>query len=226
MAKTFPKKTDRPQRPIQTLTDEEGTMLLEQLHTPPKFGPTRKHYLRNYTMALLMLDAGLRIGELVQIKKGYVIFAGEFTRNIEVPAAITKNHRERSIPMTERLRGAVKAMDEAYWLPDECPPDGFCFYLKDWHKPITVRQVERIIATAGWAALHKRIWPHVLRHTFATRLMSKTSIRVVQQLLGHSSVTSTQIYTHVNNQDCEKAIKGIEGVVEDSPDTPSAKVRA
>lgn len=207
---------------IETLTDEECSRLLNQLRIPPLPRPPKKLRVRNYTMALLMLDAGLRIGELIQMKKGYVIFAGEFTRNVEVPASITKNNKERSIPMTERLREAVKAMDEAYWLPDECPPDGFCFYLKDWHKPITVRQVQRIIANAGWQVLHKKVWPHVLRHTFATRLMRKTSLPVVQQLLGHKALTSTQIYLHVNNQDCEKAIQGIEGVIGDSPDTPSA----
>lgn len=209
-------------RTIQTLTDEEGTMILEQLHKPPRTNLLTPKTIRNYTMGLLMLDAGLRVGELVRMKKDYVIFSGEFTRDVEVPAVITKNNKERSIPMTERLRDAVKAMDRACWLPDECPPGGHCFYLKDWQKPITVRQVQRIIATAGSQAIHKMVWPHMLRHTFATRLMRKTSLPVVQQLLGHKALTSTQIYLHVNNQDCEKAIKSIEGVVGDSPDTPTA----
>lgn len=202
---------------IETLTDEECSRLLNQLRIPPLPRPPIRTCIRNHTMTLLMLDAGLRVGELIQMKKGYVIFAGEFTRNVEVTAEIAKNKKARSIPITKRLQAAIKAMDKAYWLPDECPPGGFCFYLKDWHKPITVRQVQRIISTASWQVLHKLVWPHVLRHTFATRLMHKTSMPVVQQLLGHTSLTSTQIYTHVNNQDCEKAIKDIEGTTGSSP---------
>jgi len=173
-------------------------------------------------MALLMLDAGLRVGELVKMKKCYLIFAGEFMNDVQVPFGIAKNKVARAIPMTERLKDAIKAMQLEYWQPDDCPPDGHCFYLHDWHKPITARQVQRIITTAGQKVLHKMVWPHMLRHTFATRLMRKTSTRVVQTLLGHKSLTSTQVYTHPNNQDLKKAINDIEGVVGDSPTTPAA----
>ncbi|GAH69734.1 unnamed protein product, partial [marine sediment metagenome] len=53
--------------------------------------------------------------------------------------------------------------------------------------------------------------PHMLRHTFASKLMRVTSMRTVQELLGHSSITSTQIYTHPNEDDKKKAIKGLDG---------------
>lgn len=49
----------------------------------------------------------------------------------------------------------------------------------------------------------------MLRHTFATRLMQKTNIRVVQQLLGHKSLSSTQVYTHPNADDLQKAIENL-----------------
>lgn len=195
---------------VQTLTDKECELLLEQLYLPPGRPLPRRQNTRNYTMALLMLDAGLRVGELVQMRKCYLIFAGEFMNDVQVPYQIAKNKIARAIPMTERLRDAIKAMQIEYWQPNGCPPDGFCFYLHKWSKPLNVRQVQRIITTAGQMALHKQVWPHMLRHTFATRLMRKTSTRVVQTLLGHKSLTSTQVYTHPNNQDLKKAISGIE----------------
>ncbi|GAH96402.1 unnamed protein product, partial [marine sediment metagenome] len=55
----------------------------------------------------------------------------------------------------------------------------------------------------------REIHPHILRHTFATRLMSKTSMRVVQELLGHKNLSSTQIYTHPNNADLQEAIDSL-----------------
>ena len=84
------------------------------------------------------------------------------------------------------------------------------FYATDTQRPITTRQVERIILTASMKALNRPIHPHVLRHTFASRLMKRTNIRVVQQLLGHTSITSTQIYTHPDSDDLQKAINDID----------------
>jgi Site-specific recombinase XerD len=67
--------------------------------------------------------------------------------------------------------------------------------------------VERIIRKlAKSAGMDKKVTPHVLRHTFATSLLRNgADIRIIQVLLGHSSISTTQIYTHVDNNDLRKS---------------------
>jgi len=196
--------------PLLTLTDEECEKLLAYLQYHPVHTGHRPRYHRNYTMALCMLDAGLRVNELVNLRRNCLIFAGEFIENVVVPADIAKNHIERVIPMSSRLSDAVLKMQAYYWEMDGCPLTGFAFYTWDPKKCISARQVQRNIKAAALMSIGKPIHPHVLRHTFATRLMRKTNMRIVQQLLGHKSIQSTQIYTHPNSVDLQNAIKSIE----------------
>jgi len=192
---------------LQTLTDIECSPLLNYLKDSSctKWSPRKGH--RNYTMALLMLDAGLRVGEVVQLWRSCLFVFGQPSKQVAVPESIAKNKMERHIPMSDRLSKAIARMNTFYW--EEEPDDLkiFSFYTNNPRKPLTTRQVNRIINKAGRVALNRPIHPHVLRHTFATRLMRITDLRTVQELLGHKSITSTQIYTHPNNQDRENAIK-------------------
>ncbi len=88
--------------------------------------------------------------------------------------------------------------------------DGYAFYPDSPTHHITPRTIQRIIKKASFQAFGREIHPHVLRHTFASRLMRTTNIRIVQQLLGHKSIQSTQIYTHPNHDDLTTAIKSLE----------------
>jgi len=195
---------------LLTLTDEECQKLLTFLSTLPGYKGGLRHHHRNYTMALLMLDAGLRVGEVVKLRRTCLIFAGEFLENVVVPSDIAKNHIERVIPMTERLLAAVQEMHRLFWSIDGSPVKAPAFYTWTPEKGMSPRQVQRIIKAASLASIGKAIHPHVLRHTFATRLMRKTNLRIVQQLLGHKSIQTTQIYTHPNSVDLQDAIKAIE----------------
>lgn len=82
----------------------------------------------------------------------------------------------------------------------------FVFSSRISRSPISTRQVHRIVNFAFLKAIGKVVHPHMLRHTFATRLMRVTNSRIVQELLGHKKLTSTQIYTHPNSDDLKKAI--------------------
>lgn len=80
-------------------------------------------------------------------------------------------------------------------------------------KPLTPRSIERVLAHyAKVAGITKQVSPHTLRHSFATDLLSNgADIRSVQSLLGHSSITTTQIYTHVTDQQLRDVYKAFHG---------------
>ncbi len=179
--------------------------------------------LRNYTMFLLMLDAGLRVGEVVQLRIYDLWFNREPVTSITISSEIAKNKTERIIPVSVRLSNAFKNMDRYTWTPYGKTGFDYAFTSNFRTGLLTTRQVERIIRSAALKAIGRPVHPHMLRHTFATRLMRKTNSRVVQELLGHSSMTSTQIYTHPNEDDKKKAIDQLDqGEIETGPPaTPS-----
>lgn len=191
---------------LLTLTPLECDKLLGYLHHPQNTDVPPRVYHRNYTMALLMLDAGLRVGELIQLRQDQLWFADSPVKALVIEKDQAKSKRERRIPITTRLYVAIEQMERSWWLRDTTLGTRSAFYQTNSQYPITARQVQRIIRSAGTLSIGREIHPHLLRHTFATRLMSKTSMRVVQELLGHSSIQSTQIYTHPNSDDRRKAI--------------------
>ena len=160
-------------------------------------------------MALLMLDAGLRVGEVVTLETSDLFYGRVPVENLLIRPAIAKTKTERTVPLSERVREALIA------LYNECPcisefrPTEYIFTTGYHKKPLTTRQVERIIRAAAIRSIGRPVHPHVLRHTFASRLMRKTNARVVQELLGHKSITSTQIYMSPNSDDLKKAIVDI-----------------
>ena len=193
-----------------TLTVTEQHQLLDALLSRNAPHKSFRKGIRNYLIGCLMLEAGLRVGEVVALEMSHLYFNGKPARTLVLTKDITKNHKERTVPVSTRLTAALEEYwEESPWLSG-LPTDhkAFCIFMSD--KGITTRQVERIINKAGWIALNRPVHPHVLRHTFATKLMRVTDMRTVQDLLGHSDITSTQIYTHPNADDKEKAINNIE----------------
>lgn len=194
---------------LLTLTFEECDKLLRYLQQPRDDRVPTRIYHRNYTMALVMLYTGCRVGELVQLRQDQLWFADAPVFALHIESTQAKNKHERTIPTITRLRDAIEQMHRQWWISDW--PDGtqYAFYQVRHSSPLTTRQVQRIIKSASAQAIGRDIHPHLLRHTFASQLMRKTSMRVVQQLLGHSSISSTQIYTHPNNDDYQKAIDSL-----------------
>lgn len=193
----------------KTLNASEQEQLLEILRNPTERKQKVALNKRNYLFACLMLDAGLRVGEVVQLQMSHLYFNGKPVHSLILTSDMTKNNVERSVPVNTRLADAlVEYVDDSCWRHKKN------LDISAWHRlsnrqPITTRQIERIINKAGWKALGRPVHPHMLRHTFASKLMRVTDIRTVQELLGHSSVTSTQIYTHPNEDDKKKAITSL-----------------
>ena len=197
------------QKQLQTLSESETTKILTALLLTVSHENQSPRRFRDLLMFLLMLDAGLRVGEVVKLIINDLYWGDNPVTSVLVRADIAKNKSERWIPTSQRLIEAIKACRQMVWLPAEKSEKDFAFSAGTNGKNISVRQVERIISSYGLKILNRKIHPHTLRHTFATRLMKKTNIRVVQKLLGHACISTTQIYTHPSEEDFRTAISEI-----------------
>ncbi len=183
---------------------------------------TKKQFrkgLRNYTMALLMLDAGLRVGEVVQLHVSDLWFNLGPVNSIIVRPEIAKNKTERIIPVSTRLSNALKEMHQYDWSYLHELGTWCAFHAGRPLHPLTTRQVERIIRAAAMKSIGRPVHPHMLRHTFGSKVMRVTNARVVMDLLGHRHITTTQIYCHPNQQDLTTAIQTLEN--ENIPSNPN-----
>lgn len=195
----------------KTLNVTEQHQLLEGLLC--KDGPHKSFCkgVRNYLIACLMLEAGLRVGEVVQLEMQDLYFAGQYVKNLVVRSKVAKNHKERTVPVSTRLACALEEYQkENTWLVT-LPNSHKAFTPYESDKPFSTRQIERILFKAGLASLNRPVNPHMLRHTFASKLMRVTDMKTVQELLGHSNMSTTQIYCHPNEDDKMKAISDMDG---------------
>jgi len=194
----------------KTLTVTECHQLLHTLKITDGTPDQRKKYLRNHTMAVLMLYAGLRVGEVVNLLISDLYYGGVPVECLTVRAKIAKNKTERTVPLSSMIRDVLVTYAESVLTdqPDFVP----CFFhpWKNGYRIMTTRQVERIIRQAALRSIGRPVHPHVLRHTFGTRLMRITNARVVQQLLGHKHLSSTQIYMHPNQDDLKTAVESLD----------------
>jgi len=195
---------------IETITPEQAETMLDLML--PEFGSRQSvlRGVRNRCMMLLMLDAGLRVGELVQLLQSDLIVSDEVVISLRIRKEIAKGKTERLVPIAERLKISIEEMQRHIWSKREQRDWVFAFSNESSLIRLSTRQVERIIAKYSQLAFGESIHPHTLRHTFATRLMACTSMRNVQVLLGHKNIQTTQIYTHPNNQDLKTAIETME----------------
>jgi integrase/recombinase XerD len=171
----------------KTLSEDEVEALLEAPNTDEPLGH------RDRAMLELLYATGLRVSELISLKQSQVNF------NQGVLRIVGKGDRERLIPLGEEAQR---------WLRDFIDGPRMEILLErqtDYLFP--TRRGNRMTRQAFWhiikryaekAEINKKLSPHSLRHAFATHLLNRgADLRVVQLLLGHSDLSTTQIYTHV-----------------------------
>jgi len=190
----------------KTLTTEQCEMIVHQLMQDHQTGKQREKAFRNGAMAIIMLETGIRVGEMCGLLIEDLWYLGQPVENLVVRKEIAKNKKERIIPISSKLAETIKIMNETIWSKIETTDKRHAFFTVDPGRPMSTRTVERIIMAAGMKALNIEVTPHMLRHTFGSRMMRKTNSRIVQALLGHTSLQSTQIYMHPNSQDLRDAI--------------------
>ena len=145
--------------------------------------------IRNLALLELLYGSGLRASELVGLPRGAVRPGQPFMM------VRGKGSKERLVPISTRAEAAV-----ARWL--EIAPGGTLWLFPGGKSHISrVRLFQIVRAMAADAGIApERVSPHVLRHAFATHLLSGgADLRVLQSLLGHADITTTQIYTHVDS---------------------------
>jgi integrase/recombinase XerD len=178
----------RLERPLPRILDEsEISRMFEAAEDRAASGEPAA--LRNLAILELLYGSGLRASELVSLPRG-ALRPGQ-------PFLIVrgKGSKERLVPISSRADEAVRR-----WL--DMAPTGPPWLFPSGKKHISrVRLFQIVRAMAADAAISPdRVSPHVLRHAFATHLLSGgADLRVLQSLLGHADIATTQIYTHVDS---------------------------
>jgi integrase/recombinase XerD len=145
--------------------------------------------VRNLALLELLYGSGLRASELVGLPRGAVRPAQPFLM------VRGKGSKERLVPISTRAQEVVSR-----WL-DHVPSDALWLFPSGKSHLSRVRLFQIVRALAADAGIAPdRVSPHVLRHAFATHLLSGgADLRVLQSLLGHADIATTQIYTHVDS---------------------------
>ena len=146
---------------------------------------------RNALIVMMFYCTGLRLSELTALTRN------SFTPSWESVRVVGKGGKERIVPIVSTLRHHLEDY-YTFTLQKICPSRENLLILTSEGSPMSRYQIERavqrVLAECGVMGKHS---PHVLRHTFATLLLERgADIREIQELLGHSSLATTQIYTH------------------------------
>lgn len=155
----------------------------------------KKHLnLLDYTILELLYSSGMRVSELTEIKKNDIDLAQKIIK------VFGKGAKERIIPIGQKciiaIKEYLKLRNSTEFQYDLMP----YLFIDENGKKITRQKVYSIIHSLG-NCVDKDISPHTIRHSFATHLLTNgADLRVVQELLGHESIVTTQIYTHVSKR--------------------------
>ena len=157
---------------------------------------------RNRAIIEMLYGSGLRVSELVELKLSDIYRSEGYMR-------ITgKGNKQRLVPISPE---ADKQF--AYWLEDRAkldikPEAKDIAFLNHYGRQLTRAMIFTIVKRlAKEAEISKTISPHTLRHSFATHLLQNgADLRIIQQLLGHESIVTTEIYTHIDIQDLREAV--------------------
>lgn len=185
-------KSPRPDSTLPTvLTEAQAQELLDAVRQESTDNPTDPHAARNWAALELLYSSGIRVSELVGLDVSDIL-DGALLR------VLGKGNKERLVPYGEIAGDALAAyMNVRRAFP--APPTERALFLGDRGGRLDVRTVRKILSRWTARLALPDISPHDLRHSAATHMLNGGSdLRSVQELLGHSSLTTTQRYTHVS----------------------------
>ena len=149
---------------------------------------------RDAMMVLLLYSCGIRLAELAGINDE------DFENNFATLRVRVKGDKERLVPLAKRVRSEVRQFVNQKFPPDICKNQEKALFLSKQAVRISRSDVQRSVARLlRECGVEGKCSPHVLRHTFATHLLNDgADMREIQELMGHASLSSTQVYTHNN----------------------------
>jgi len=155
--------------------------------------------LRDAAMLELLYATGLRVSELIGLKVENIVLDAGFLR------AFGKGSKERIVPFGDTARDSITRYMER-GRPHFNKRNDVHLFLSTRGRPMSRQSFwMKIVKYARLAGIHSHISPHVLRHSFATHLLENgADLRSVQLMLGHSDISTTQIYTHVSRARLQK----------------------
>lgn len=156
---------------------------------------------RNALMILMLYACGLRLAELVAIDLQH------FDSGYTALRIRGKGDKERVVPIVETLRHEIKGYVELFSEQNICKNHENALFLSKRGERISRSDVQRSVARLlRECGVQGKVSPHVLRHTFATHLLNEgADLREIQELMGHSSLRATQVYTHNNIAQLQRA---------------------
>ncbi len=191
-------KTPKTSKPLPNFIDEK--MIDELMNAPPRNTITG---LRDRAILELFYSTGIRLSELININFRNIDFNNNLIR------VVGKGNKERLIPFGNRAMKAIENYLEKSGRSLKTTDIDIPLFVNSKGERISQRTVQRSVSmylrlvTEG-----EHLGPHTLRHSFATHLLDRgADLRAVKDLLGHSSLSSTQIYTHVQPERMKKIYK-------------------
>ena len=171
------------------LSEDEVSAIIDSVDTGSWNG------LRDRAILEVLYGCGLRVSEVVGLKISNVYFKEGFVR------IVGKGNKERLVPIGGMALEAVSDYLAVRPEPSDTASEDILFLNRDGRALSRVSVFTMVKRQAMLAGVHKEISPHTFRHSFATHLVNHgADLRVVQDMLGHESILTTEIYTHIDTE--------------------------
>ena len=180
------------------LSVEEVEAIIDSVQREDWFG------LRDKAILEVLYGCGLRVSEAVELKISGVYLDEGFLR------VIGKGNKERLVPLGEMAGDALRNYLDSRPAPADAESDDVLFLNRFGKRLSRVSMFNLVKKQALAAGITKELSPHTFRHSFATHLVENgADLRVVQEMLGHESITTTEVYTHIEAETWQKDIAGL-----------------
>jgi integrase/recombinase XerD len=181
----------------EVLTEDEINQLIKSVDLNHVFGQ------RNKTIIEVLYGTGIRVSELVNLKLSNIFFRESILK------VTGKGDKERFVPLGKIASTEIKTYIN---IRDRMKIDSKntdILFINRYGRKLTRSMIFKIITDASKSiGLEKKISPHTLRHSFATHLLKNgADLRTIQLILGHESITTTEIYTHLDTFHLEEVLK-------------------